>query len=311
MTKRPKFLTWLAVASLAWGAGVVYNVYLGGETHWLKAMYQRKIALAQQIDQPKLIVTGGSGAHYTINSDVLSREIGQPVINLGIDGPVGLDVILPSVLEQVQPGDTVLLIPEYLLLLDEDGLGDRSGPFGLSIGRPGLGQIPAEQLALDTLQLGVPSLRGVVKSSMDLIETGRLTGYYDDPLTRNGDPTLDKPRLGEWWPQQIQKPVSAHSVQRIRQFHDQVEARGGQLVLSLPWVYAEPNAETLQNIRQTADALSPIAPLLYDPETLNIQVSPDLFADTHYHLQAEGRQLRSRQLAQQLEALSQPSNLTQ
>ncbi|MBE9075928.1 hypothetical protein IQ241_01215 [Romeria aff. gracilis LEGE 07310] len=303
MTKRPKFLTWLAVASLAWGAGVVYNVYLGGETYWLKAMYQRKIALAQQIDQPKLIVTGGSGAHYTINSDLLSRELGQPVINLGIDGPVGLDVILPSVLDQVQPGDTVLLIPEYLLLLDEDGLGDRSGPFSLAIGRPGLGQIPAEQLALDTLQLGIPSLRGIVKSSMDLIETGKLTGYYDDPLTQSGDPTLDKPRLGEWWPQQIREPVSAHSVRRIQQFRDQVEARGGQLVLSLPWVYAEPNPETVENVRKTVDALSPIAPLLYDPETLNIQASPDLFADTHYHLQAEGRRLRSQQLALQLETL--------
>jgi hypothetical protein len=303
MVKLPKLWTWLVAAGVAWGAGYVYNVHLGGETHWLKAMYQKKMALAATIDQPKLLITGGSGAHYTLNSPVIAAAIGKPVINLGIDGPVGLDVILPSVIDQVKPGDTVLLVPEYLMLLDGDGLGERSGPFSIAIGRPGLGGIPPKQLAQDWLALGVPSLRGIVKSTTDLVQLGKFSGYYDDPLTEQGDPTVNKIRTGDWWQMSLKDPVSQHSIQRIAQFKQEVEARGGTLILSLPWFYGKPDERTLDSIRTTADRLSEIAPLLYDPKTFNLQSDSSLFADTHYHLTPEGRLLRSQQLARELQTV--------
>ncbi len=296
--------SWFAVAGLAWGAGFVYNVYMGGEAHWLKGLYQNKVAIASQITEPKLIITGGSGAHYTLNSDVLEKALNQPVVNLGIDGPVGLDVILPSILETVKPGDTVLLIPEYLILLDEDGYGEKSGMFGVAIGKPGLGGVPAKQLALETLQLGIPSLRWTIKSGTDLAEEGRFTGYYDGPLTQHGDPTETKPRLGEWWPLTIPTPASDHAVERIAQFKKEVEAKGGKLILSIPWVYGDvADKETIESVQQTIKSLSDIAPLLVDERSLNIQDSPTLFADTHYHLKPEGREIRSQQLAQQLKPL--------
>lgn len=302
--KPPKILSWVAVAGFAWGAGYVYNVYLGGEAHWLKGLYENKVAIAAETADPKLIITGGSGAHYTINSDLLSEGLGMPVVNLGIDGPVGLDVILPSVLETVNPGDTVLLIPEYLLLLDEDGYGPKSGLFGVAIGKPGIGGVPAKQLALETFQLGIPSLRWTVKSAVDLSEEGRLTGYYDGPLTERGDPTETKQREGAWWPLKIRESVSPHALKRIEQFKAEVEAKGGKLILSIPWVYGDVNdPRTLKSVQQTADELSIIAPLLVDDKTLNIQTRPDLFADTHYHLKPEGRAVRSEQLVRQLKPL--------
>ncbi len=298
--------SWFAVAGLAWGAGFVYNVYMGGEAHWLRGLYQNKMAIASQITQPKLIVTGGSGAHYTINSEILEKALNQPVVNLGIDGPVGLDVILPSILETVKPGDTVLLIPEYLILLDEDGYGDKSGLFGVAIGKPGLGGVPAKQLALETLQLGIPSLRWAVKSGTDLAEEGRFTGYYDGPLTQDGDPIETKPRTGEWWPLKLSNAASPHAIERIAQFKKEVESKGGKLILSMPWVYGDvTDKKTMQSIQQTEKSLSKIAPLLVDERTLNIQESPALFADTHYHLKPEGREIRSQQLASQLKPLLQ------
>ncbi len=302
--KQPKFLSWFAVAALAWSGGFIYNVYLGGEAHWLKSLYENKIAIANQTPDPKLIVTGGSGAHYTINSDVLSKAINLPVVNLGLDGPVGLDVILPSILKTVKPGDTVLLIPEYMLLLDEDGFGDRSGMFAVATGQPALGGIPAKQLALETLQMGVPSLRWAVKAAVDVTEEGQFTGYYDGPLTKQGDPTETKLREGDWWPLSIPDPVSPHALQRITQFKSEVEARGGQLILSMPWIYGNAK-ETLtrSNIQKTAEELSKIAPVLIDQKTLNIQSQPTLFADTHYHLKPEGRKARSEQLASQIKPL--------
>lgn len=300
-----KVLNWVAIAGLAWGAGAVYNVYGGGETAWLRSMYQRKVALAQEVDQPKLIITGGSGAHYTINSQVLEAELGLPVINLGIDGPVGLNLILPSVLEQVRPGDTVVLVPEYLLLDHEQGLGERSGPFALATGQPFTGNIPPQQLAQEVLLLGVPSLRAMVKSATDIATLGRVTGYYDDPLTEQGDPTVEKSRGdGEWWQMTFRQPATPYALDRIAQFREEVEAKGGTLILSLPWVYADADdPETQASVQATATALAEIAPLVYDPATFNLQTDSSLFADTHYHLNAEARIRRSYQLAEHLQPL--------
>ncbi len=345
MWKPLKLTSWFAIAIAAWLVGYLYNARYGGELSWLRMMYERKIALAAQVQAPKrLLITGGSGAHYTINAKLMEEKLGIPVLNLGLDGPIGLDVILPSILGQVRKGDIVLLIPEYLILWADDGFGDRSTQFGVAIGKPGLGGIPPKQFAQETLMLGTPTLRAATKSTIDLIEKGKFTGYYSDPVDEHGDPTVTKERTGEWRVLRIDKPITNHAVARITEFKKEVEARGGTLVLSLPWVYARaciqseqlaengkpsdnklskkedvlcPNSppdqklektlkqdqESIVNVKKTAEELAKIAPLIYDKQSLNIQIDSNLFADTHYHLKPEARRIRAEQLVQELQEL--------
>ncbi|MEB3269790.1 MAG: hypothetical protein VKJ09_14700 [Leptolyngbya sp.] len=299
---KSRLWSWALFAAGFWTAGFIYNVYIGGYPSWLRTMYHRKAALAQEIEQPKVIIAGGSGAHYTINSDVMEAALGMPVMNLGSNGGVGLNVLLPSVIEDVNPGDIMLLIPEYPLLLDNDGVDDLSATFSFMIGRPGVGNIPAKDLAQNAMTLGIPSLAALVKTGKDLVQEGRVD-YYGDPLTQRGDATIELSRQSDWWPMTIGEPISDYALQRIAQFKEEVEARGGTLVLSLPWIYAKTEGKTVDNIRATAEALAEIAPVLYDPATLNIQASPDMFADTHYHLKIPARVVRSQQLAEELEVL--------
>jgi hypothetical protein len=304
MWKPLKFFPWFATVGIAWTIGFVYNVYYGGELSWLRMMYYQKQAIAANLQAPKrLLITGGSGAHYTIDSQEIEKGLGIPVINLGLDGPVGLDVILPSMLNQVRSGDLVLLIPEYLIILDEDGLGDRSGQFGMAIGQFGLGGVPVKQLAQDVLMLGVPTLRGVTKSSLDLVEKGKLTGYYSDPVSDRGDPIVVKERMGKWWRLPIEQPISNHAIARINKFRQEVEAKGGTLILSLPWVYGSDDPQSIANVRKTAEELGKIAPLIYEKDSLNIKGDNSLFADTHYHLLPEARRIRAQELVDQLKPL--------
>ncbi|MEA5509126.1 hypothetical protein VB715_05050 [Crocosphaera sp. UHCC 0190] len=301
MWKPLKLAPWAIAASAAWSLGFIYNVYYGGELSWLRAMYLEKMSLAAQIQtSPRLIITGGSGAHHSINSEVLEQKLGIRVFNLGLDGPVGLDVILPSVLEAVRPGDIVLLIPEDLILLDEDGLLDRSAPFGIAIGQPGLGNIPPRQLIESFWMQGIPTLRAVTKSTVDLVEKGRMTGYYSDPLTSHGDPSTTKYREGKWWTRTIDNSISPHAVQRISQFRQELEAKGATLVLSLPWVYNSHDPKSMGNMEKITQKLSQIAPLVYDKNDYNLKTDSSLFADTHYHLLLEARKIRSQALAEQL-----------
>jgi hypothetical protein len=301
MRKLLKLTPWIAAAAIAWWLGFIYNVVYGGELSWLRGMYWQKKAIASSIQStPRLLITGGSGAHYTIDSQVIETGLGMPVINLGLDGPIGLDVILPSVIDEVKPGDIVLLIPEYLLLLDEDGFGDRSATFGVAIGQPGLGNIPPKQFLQDVTALGTPSLRSLAKSAVDVATKGKMTGYYSDSVSDRGDPTVVKEREQDWWQLPINQPISRHAWERIKDFRSEVEAKGGTLILSLPWVYASTGEKTRKNVAMTARELGKIAPLIYDPNSLNIKTDSSLFADTHYHLLPEGRRVRGQELVEQL-----------
>ncbi|MCU0537261.1 MAG: hypothetical protein MUD14_25525, partial [Hydrococcus sp. Prado102] len=301
MQKLLKLAPYLIAAGTAWSLGFIYNVHYGGELSWLRMMYEDKMALAAEQNAPKrLLIVGGSGAHYTINAKEIERGLGIPTINLGLDGPVGLDVILSSTIDAVRPGDIVLLIPEYLILLQPDGLGDRSTGFGVATGRPGLGDIPPKQFAEEAWLLGVPSLRALTKSTMDLVEKGKLTGYYSDPVDDRGDPTVTKEREGEWWKLKIDRPVTKHALNSIAQFRKEVEAKGGKLILSLPWIYGSTDEKTLANVKKTAQELAKIAPLIYEKDSFNIKSDSNLFADTHYHLQPEARIIRAEELVEQL-----------
>ncbi|MEA5535275.1 hypothetical protein [Crocosphaera sp. XPORK-15E] len=301
MWKGLKLAPWAIAAGTAWSLGFIYNVYYGGELSWLRGMYFEKMALAAQVQtSPRLIILGGSGAHHSINSEVLEQKLGIPVLNMGLDGPVGLNVILPSILEAVRPGDIVLLIPEDLILLDEDGLLERSAPFGIATGKPGLGGVPPQALVENFWLQGVPTLRAITKSTVDLVEKGRMTGYYSDPLTSHGDPTTVKYRKGKWWQWKIHESISPHAVKRITQFRQEVAAKDATLILSLPWVYASKDEKTVGNMQKISQELSKIAPLVYDKTDYNLKTDSSLFADTHHHLVLEARTMRSQQLAEQL-----------
>jgi hypothetical protein len=305
-----KLAPWLFAAIGAWCLGFAYNVGYGGGLSWVRMMYENKKTIAASIqNEPRLIIAGGSGAHYSINAKELEKDLGMSVVNFGLDGPIGLNVILPTILEQVRQGDTVLLIPEYLILLDEDGLGDRSTGFGIAIGKPMLGDIPPKQFFQDTLALGIPSLKPLSKSMVDLVEKGQFTDYYSDPLNDRGDPTEFKKRTGRWWKLPINQPISEHSFNRIYQFKREVEAKGGKLILSLPWVYADRSEKTIGNVRKTAARLEKIAPLVYDTSNLNLQSDSNLFADTQYHLIPEARLIRAKQLAKELKPILENSKV--
>ena len=306
MWKPWKLASWIAVACLAWSIGYIYNARYGGELSWLRMMYEQKMALADQVKGPRrVLTTGGSGAHYTVDAQLMEKELGIPVINLGLDGPPGLDVILSSMSGKIRRGDIVVLIPEYLILLDEHGFGDRAVPFSMAIGHPEfVEKMPPKQIAENLLILGSPTLRSLTKSTVDIVEKGKMTGYYSDPVSDHGDPTVLKQRGSvKWWQMKINSSISKHAIERISQFRQEVEAKGATLVLALPWVYASTDEKTVGNVKKTAQELAKIAPLIYDKKSFDIKTDSSLFADTHYHLNQQGRQLRTRELVEQLKPI--------
>jgi hypothetical protein len=79
-----------------------------------------------------------------------------------------------------------------------------------------------------------------------------------------------------------------------------VESKGAQLTLALPWLLAKSEPENMAQLQKSLQDLQEIAPVLFNPETLNVQSDVSLFSDTAYHLSIKGRRIRTLELADQL-----------
>ena len=80
------------------------------------ASFEDKVQLLEKHDQPHLIVIGGSNVVFGINSPMLEKQVGMPVINAGLHGALGLQFYLDVAETYSKPGDVIVLIPEWILL---------------------------------------------------------------------------------------------------------------------------------------------------------------------------------------------------
>jgi len=73
----------------------------------------QKDSLLLNVEQPRLLLIGGSNLSFGINSEIIHQQMQLNPVNTGIHAGIGLVYMMDSSLEYVQPGDIVILVPEY------------------------------------------------------------------------------------------------------------------------------------------------------------------------------------------------------
>ncbi len=105
--------------ALLWAALVFFQFGAPTETsRWAAEIYARKIARAESIAGPKLIVAAGSSALFNIRTEQIEQETGVPTVNLGTHAGLGLDYLLWRLKQVAKPNDIILLPLEYYLYQD-------------------------------------------------------------------------------------------------------------------------------------------------------------------------------------------------
>lgn len=291
---------WAAVFVSAWAAGLGFNAAaLDTDVSWTKSVYLQKKQIAASLSgEPRLVFVGGSGVHYSVDAAEVERQLGIPSINFGLHAGLGLDPILTLALESVRPGDIVVLIPEYGVLADPEGSGWLSGMFGASIGRPGVGAFGAMDTAKQLFRAGVVNQMSLGKGVF--VGVFGAQGRAKPVVDTRGDTAvfLD----GSASPTAVEGHLSSSSRQRLDAFAVEVHARGAQLIVSLPTLLIAPgDGASVTAARDFAKALDRLGPVLSDND-LNLTTDRSLFSDTGYHLNEHARQMRSRELAHQIQA---------
>jgi len=86
--------------------------YVATENHFIGGIKQ-KHDLLKKIVAPRIILVGGSGVGYSIDSELLAKETGKEVINMGVFAQFGLRYMLEEVKADIQKDDVVIVVPEY------------------------------------------------------------------------------------------------------------------------------------------------------------------------------------------------------
>ncbi len=262
-----------------------------------------KQARLQATESPKLVLVGGSNLSFGVDSPRLERELGYPVVNMGLGINAGLRFILDSVIPFINEGDIVILMPEYHLFY---GLyeGDDELLDVLEAYPPGLRYIHSLR-QLYNIARELP-MHAKLKFNRMLRSIGREPDteclYCRKALNAHGDLMAHLGMKGkdlsdmQLFRRKISKQVDVNAVKGLNRFIERAQSRGARVFFMYASIPRKQYGENKEKIEAVASILSRDleAPILGTPQDHTYDLK--YFFDWIYHLNGEGRELRTTQI---------------
>ncbi|SHN26439.1 hypothetical protein SAMN05216593_11957 [Pseudomonas asturiensis] len=276
-------------------------------TQWVEQAYAHKLAVADAIRQPKLVVVAGSASMFGVDSGALEQAFGRPVVNLGVNAGILPPYIQQYARQAIKPGDWVLMPVEYPMYHERYSINQsfidywwtHPGFRRLDVNVPQLAQV----LWLTSVYRALAGYRGLPQGFA-------VSGLYGPQnLDQRGDQVNSQAAQQQVWMREL---VERSSVQDYganartwnanwagwKALADQVTAAGGCAVFVPPPMLdreAYHRGEELRYYQSLPDVARQQG-LNYIGSPLQTMYPMDRFFDTNYHLNAESRAIYTRQL---------------
>ena len=316
--------TSLVVAVFLTALGVVVLLPDGNDYAEATRLKHQRLA---DLDGPKIVFVGGSNLAFGLASDEVARTLGRPGVYLGMNGYLGVRLMLEEVRASLRPGDVVVLAFEYdSYYMSVDG--SPTDHLALVKANPALlgamsrdqigallGQVPyaAQQKLLRLLREAVSASRLAVQRALgrqdDTIVADQLA--YRTILAVESVAGFDEhgdlnSHVGVPWPYAREEgvdltatPVDPEVVSLLQVFAEEMQASGVTVVLSytpaLDAFYARHAAaiEALHERLRGGALVVPSAPRRF-------VFAEEFFFDTVYHLNERGREVRTTRVSEDL-----------
>jgi hypothetical protein len=280
----------------------------------------------EAINEPKIVLVGGSNLAYGIDTRLMEQHTHTPVVNMGMNGYFGVRYMLEEVRPSLRRGDTVVIALEYdnffkpvegtasnlLVIVKANPSAFNYLSWRQRLDVLGAAPYVAQEKIIRILQEAAFGMRDAVfgagqsqDDSYAFIEQIETRAGFN----AEGDLTS---HLGVTWPFEHEQgtdpatPVDPHLIPLLSDFNREMEARGVRVMISYtPLMRSfydghQAGIDRLHTLITEAGLRAPHPPsdYVYDDS---------LFFDTVYHLNAEGRALRSERLAEDINAFLGPT----
>jgi hypothetical protein len=248
----------------------------------------------ETLESPRLLITGGSSGFYGMNSERITDSLHINVANMALFAGLGLDFMLNELRDNIKKNDVVLLNIEYFLFPECHAVEDVMLYYPK--GKKYLKDYkePFYEPYLNTFKVNIESIQNfaltpikrqsvIYVHSRTLNEYGDAVGYlkYKKPAY----PASEKIAYRYY-----------EGIEKLNQFKAQAEAMGAKVYFVFP-----PFPVTEYKLNQSiidhyyADFKAHLKiTMLCNP--IDMVYDDNLFYDSHYHLDKEGRELRTTRL---------------
>lgn len=296
----------IIIAFCAFVIGVLFPVDAFIFGHQYKHNYQAsvidKVERLKSIDEPKIILVGNSNLAFGMNSREIQKEIGMPVVNLGLHGGLG-NVFSEQISKiSINSGDIVILC--YHTFSDDDKIND-----------PSLAWITYDANFSFFRMLRPKDYLRILPSFPDYFEKKLFmflqkngnenpeTCYSRNAFNEYGDvvfkPESEKKDMIRFFQEKnsFLPELNKTCVKRLEKLNKFCNKKGATLVVAgCPVPYGKYDSFTKADIidfqKQLDDELS--FPIISD--FTDYLYPYEYFYDTQYHLNEEGTQVRTKQL---------------
>ncbi len=298
---------------LAWGFGLPaqYGDTFMGELN-------SKVELLEETDGPRIVLVGGSGLAFGVDSALMERELeGYRVVNFGLYAALGTTVMLDLSQPYIREGDIVILIPEQ----QEQTLSEWFDPAVMWQGLDGahglLGCLPGEKLArlagafpefagqkfAAFLRGGLPELQSVYRRD-SFNEKGDVVSPLCAQNVMPGGYDASTPIRFET------DMVTEGFARRVRTYARAVKERGAVLWYGFCPMnsLAAQGTEDMDNFYAALQEKLGV-PLSGDPH--DFLLAGEWFYDTNFHPNASGKTVYTRALTRSIKAMLGDSSPTE
>ena len=282
-------------------------------THYF-AGSRLQIDLVKNTPSPRIILVGGSNVSFGIDAELMQQMLGIPVINDGLHAGLGVSP-LRELEQYLRPGDVVIISLEYQLFSSRDVMdGDLAFLSDWIEYEPERIQFLSNPWKEATVLYATMLQRKVNRQVNIYLFGGSLDDVRDvfvgTRYNSNGD-FIGHLQQASTPPRRISpEPYPLSVVQQdlfifLKQFHQTARAKGTE-------VYFEAPASRKTNCENTGETTMANFFKQFEEQTtvpvlipLDQVCLPDkYFFDTAYHLNAEGRRLRTQRLIQNFRILT-------
>lgn len=280
---------------------VIFLLICPQYTHEYNASFLDKMKRLESLQSPKIILVGNSNLTFGIQSDIIEKEVGMPVVNLGLHGGLGNAFHERMPLFNLNKGDIVAIA--HLDYYDDDKIQD-------------------PELALLTLEnyfkywkifraKDFPRLAGVFpKYAYKCLfrfltrsdkEPREPTCYARSAFNEYGDNVFPRDiEAGESAPSLRHPKVDAKSLERINKLYDYCKARGADLVIAGAPILSGLPGFDLQEYIDFQNKVESLAACPVISDFTDYVFDKKYFYASNLHLTNQGARLRSERLANDL-----------
>ena len=250
----------------------------------------------EAIKKPKVVLIGGSNLHYGLDSPLLESLVDRPVVNMGIQGSIGIHFFFAEIEESVRAGDIVVAALEHAQFYAVEPWGETALYTVVSTRPKNLRYLAPRQWGMmfkkgwiaiaDNLKAGEASLLRIVSGKKVFRDRSNEWG---DHLGHKGKKSIFSPSQPEAFP-----GFSDESIEMVKRWIKTLENKGVCVQLAFAPIArsALPSGFSIEN--------ESVKSLPWVGDWQKLVLPDDTFFDTAHHLLFEKREERTRLLGQDL-----------